>query len=269
MIKANLSVSLIVAIIGFIWFYRNFHQQLIRRIILSWLFFAVMMYFYSTLVALLDSKYHIHLPGTVPSFHYFFYLKAVQSVFFGFGFVFLIKPVINWVMKTIRRGNENENINTPIIIFSLTVLICAIVYFPFYQQRDDFVLMREEALSKQNDKGKVGVYNYISDNIPADKVILCDKDPSLFPVMATARKMVSIAYTFSNPYLDFEKRESDRLDMLSFLKTGKPAEAEKLFKEYEVSFVLFSNADLKADTSLMPGKAVYTNEDFTIFDLQK
>src|SRR5579871_472739 len=194
MIKANLSVSFVVACIGFIWFYKNFQHALIRRIILSWLIFSVLMYMYSTFVATMHNKFHIKLPGTVPSFHYFFYLKALQSLFFGLGFMFLIKKLIELV------GSKMNQIRTDYISYIVvaTVLVCSFIYFPFYKNRNDFVLLREQALAKQDQKDKIEVYHFILDNIPEDKVILCDKDPSIFPVMATARKMVSIAFTFSN-----------------------------------------------------------------------
>ncbi|HLK28588.1 MAG TPA: hypothetical protein VKT28_08405, partial [Puia sp.] len=92
-----------------------------------------------------------------------------------------------------------------------------------------------------------------------------------FPVMATARKMVSIAFTFSNPYLDFGKREDDRNNMISFLKTGEPAEAKKLFADYETDFVLLANDDfgrLKMDSSFL-GSTVFKNQSFSIFSVKK
>jgi len=268
MIKANISISFLVAIIGFVWFYKNFHHALIRKIIFNWFFISIIMYIYSTLVAGLDSKFSIHLPGTVPSFHYFFYLKAVQSVFFGFGFISILKLLwtsVNDFIKNravkIRKGNYFNQ------FFIIAVLLCSIIYFPFYKNRQDFVLLREQAIVKENDKDKMEVYHYIMQNISSDKVILCEKDPSLFPVMATARKMVSIAFTFSNPYLDFDKRENDRNNMLLFIETGQPPEANPLFAAYQVNFVLLSNNEFKKSKhiSALLGEKVFRNSTYSIF----
>jgi hypothetical protein len=272
MVKENLSVSFFISIIGLIWFYKNFRQQLIRKIIFSWLFISIFMYLYSTLVAVLDDKFHIHLPGTVPSFHYFFYLKALQSVFFGVGFIFLVFPVIKWAedfihkKKNIYRKKDYAN-----IIFVMAVLICSCVYFPFYKNRGDFAIFREQAIIKENKKDEIGVHDYLLKNVSSDKVILCEKNPSIFPVMATARKMVSIAYTFSNPYLDFDKREEDRNNMLLFLKTGQPVSAKQLFGKYDVSFALISAKELSGYQTIPPmlGQAVFKNDSFTLFSLNK
>ncbi len=270
MIKSNVSISFFIAIYGFIWFYRNFQNALIRKIILGWFFISIGMYVYSTIVAGLDSKFKIHLPGTVPSFHYFFYLKALQSVFFGFGFLQITRPLIAWISGLIKSKKPNANlVQYSSALFIGLVLICAILYFPFYKNRQDFVALRENALIKAADKGKLDVYHFIVKNISNDKVILCDKDPSLFPVMPTGRKMVSTAYTFSNPYLSFDKRESDRLKMLSYLQTGAPQEAASLFEQYHVNYVLVSNDELNkyVNISALSGQPVYKNSEYTIFEI--
>ena len=272
MIKENLSVSFIISMIGFIWFYKNFQNKLMRKIIFSWLFVCIIMYAYSTLVALLEDKFHIHLPGTVPSFHYFFYLKALQSVFFGIGFIFLISQALNRIKNfNMKENNAVANRYYSNYFLVAIVLVCTFIYFPFYKNRADFTMFRQYALEKENQKDNIEVYNYILDNIPADKVILCEKDPSIFPVMATARKMVSIAYTFSSPYLDFDKRESDRNNMLLFLKTGEPGEVKKLFYDYDVSYALISEKELSEYKMLPPmlGQAILKNNTFRLFRLSK
>lgn len=272
MIRENLSVSFIVAMVGLIWFYKNFHQQLLRKIVFSWLFISVIMYIYATLVALLDTRYHIHLPGTVPSFHYFFYLKAIQSVFFGFGFVFLFNSVIGWIENLMAGKNKAQRSAYPAnIFFVVIVMICAFAYFPVYKNRDDFTTFRKESKEKENKKDDIEVYDYIIKNIPSEKVILCEKDPSIFPVMATARKMVSIAYTFSNPYVDFDKREEDRNNMLLFLKTGEPVSAKPLFSKYSVDYTLISKKELSEYKMFPPilDKAIFSNNSYTLFSINK
>lgn len=272
MVKANISISFLVAAAGFVWFYRNFHQRLIRKIIFAWLSIAVLMYIYSTLVAGLHSKFNFNLPGTVPSFHYFFYLKALQSVFFGFGFIALLKPVVmranNFIKNRTPRTNTKDYINH---FYIVAILLCIFFYFPFYKNREDFVSLRQQAIVKQNDKNKMEVYHYIMQNIPSDKVILCEKDPSLFPVMATARKMVSIAFTFSNPYLDFNKRENDRNNMLLFLATGQPEQSKSLFAAYNVNFVLLSTDELKNYKAIPAtlGEVVFKNDGYSIFAISR
>jgi len=267
MIRENLSVSFVVSVIGFIWFYKKFHQVLIRKIILNWLVISVIMYIYATAVATADNQFNFHLPGTVPSFHYFYYIKALQSVFFGFGFVFLISPVLKWIEQLINRKSGSGNFASHFFIVS--VLLCAIIYLPFYQNRYDFVFFREQNIIKEKDKDGIETYNYILQNIPEDKVILCEEKTSIFPVMPTARKMVSIGITFSNPYLEFSSRENDRNNMVAFLRKGQPLSASSLFDKYNVGFVLLKNLGQENDKTadLLHSQIVFRNSTFTIYKL--
>jgi hypothetical protein len=263
MIKANLSVSLLVALIGFAWFRKNNRDILLRKILFAWLGLSVLLYCYSTLVAQLDWKYHIHLPGTVPSFHYFFYVKALQSLFFGFGFIYLFRLALNRLIPAITPARAG-------IALLAAILVCTLTYYPYYIRRDDFTVLRRQALDKQNEKDKVGAYDFIVRNIPADKVILCPAGPSsLFPVMATGRKMVSTAFTFSNPYVDFIRREKDRNTMVDYLCTGQPTAAREIFPRYNVAYALIPNNMLNNITRslTLPGNRVFSNDTYTLYSL--
>jgi hypothetical protein len=229
---------------------------------------SIFFYIYATLVSFLDNRYGIQLPGTTPSFHYFFYLKAAQSVFFGIGFVFLLTKAFAWarswpVGKSLFAPRFLQQPNWLVIL----TLACAIAYFPFYQKRADFVVLKDQAIEKQNKKSKIEAYDFILAHIPEEGVILCENDPSLFPVMATARKMVSTAFTFSNPYLDFSKRENDRNAMLAYLKSGAPLGVKSLFKEYGVGYVLLSKKALSGNPARPSelGPVLFDNLEYLIF----
>ncbi|MFI5151880.1 MAG: hypothetical protein ACHQET_01020 [Chitinophagales bacterium] len=269
-IKENLSISFIVSIIGFVWFWKNIKNVLIRKIIFAWLFWSVFMYVYTTCIPKVYHVLNIQLPDTVSAFHYFFYLKALQSVFFGFGFVFLFQTayllIDRQILKKLRNSLPRVTANS---MFFIVVLTSAILYYPKYKERKDFVELREQAISKQNEKDKIEVYRFIVQNIPSGMVILCEHDLSTFPVMATGRKMVSIESTFTNPYLDYEERESAREQMLLFLRDGKPTALKKLFEDYQVSFILLSNEELNTYNALSTeiSQVVFKNESYTLFAL--
>ena len=258
--RMNLSIALVIAVIGVVWFFRNNRQPVSRKIILAWPVLAILLFIYSTAVSSLDRNYNIHLPGTVPAFHYFFYLKAAQSVFFGFGLVFLLQYVFSRI-KALRSPQLKDG------LLALTILLCAVVYYPFYRNRQDFVFYRTQNLLMDKDTDKIQTYDYILKNIPQDKVILCEETTSIFPVMATARKMVSNGITYSNPYVDFWQRENARNSMLSYLKSGQPSSAKKLFDDYQVSFILLSNATF-GNTATLSGfdsRLVYKNESYSLY----
>jgi hypothetical protein len=250
LVKANLTVGFIVAIIGLVYFYRTFPKNLVRRIIAYWLIISVGLYLYASIVSGLDHKYGIKLPAMVPSFHYFMYIKAIQSVFFGFGLVFLLSPLHKY--------------------WAVLIPILALAVFPWYIKREDFTIGREKSLAKQNNTDAVAVYDFILHNLTPDKVVLCEKDPSLFPVMPAGRKMVSNAYTFSNPYVDFEKREADREAMLTAIQTGQQQQLQKLLSEYGVDYILLSSKALAAMQAgaAVPGHVVLRNGSYTLYALQ-
>jgi hypothetical protein len=267
MVRQNLSVSFIISAIGFIWFYKKFEQPLIRKILLNWFWIAMIMFFYSTLVGSLDEHTNIHLPGTVPSFHYFFYLKALQSVFYGFGLFILLGPVITWISNKIFQDQTRPTEKTTVNLFIALVLLCGIIYFPIYQKRYDFVFFRNLCLEKAKETGRIQVYFFVRDHIPADQVFLCEENTSQFPVMATARKMVSISITFSNTYVNFMERENARNNMLSYLRNGQPSDAMDLFKKYAVNYILLTNSELPKYKNLLlfPATVCYRNDEYTIF----
>ena len=133
----------------------------------------------------------------------------------------------------------------------------------------DFTYARERSVQKEADKEKLEVYYFITQHIPSEKVILCELDQSMFPVVATGRKMVSTIFTMSNPFVDFEQRENDRDKMLSFLVTGMPATDKQLFIKYQVSYILLSNsmAEKIKQGQGLSGKLIFQNRSYVLLAL--
>lgn len=269
LIKVNLSIPLLISIIGFVWFYKNYQEKLIRKIILNWLYITLILYAYSSIVPTADKILHINLPDTIPAVHYFFYLKGVQSLFFSFGFIYLLKLVFKILAKRKTESNFFKFSNNWVIAI---ILLYALAYYPIYSHRQDFTEPRQQALDKEKRKDDLDIYDYISQKLPLDKVILCQYGQSLFPVMATGMKMVSIEVYFSNPYVSFDAREKDRETMLDYL-TGSSNEsataAEKLFKDYKVSYILLTNPIFEKykNPPFATSTVVFKNNKYTLLAL--
>jgi hypothetical protein len=267
LIKANVNIVFVISVAGLYWFYKNFQYRLIRIIIFRWLVVCIFMYVYSTITPIVSNRIHINLPVTVPSFHYFFYLKVLESIFFGFGLCWMLRPLVRWLSKRIgylARIKNPERFGHVILV--LLILFIAIGYYPVYKSREDFVYLRKMAIQKEGDKDKLEVYNYIKGHIPSEKVILCELGQSMFPVMASGRKMVSTVFTFSNPFVDYEEREKDRNTMLAYLTTGLPVSDKKLFNKYQVSYILLSisQADkMKTDLGLR-SELIFRNKSYIL-----
>jgi hypothetical protein len=272
LIKVNLSISLIIAIVGFVWFYKNYQEKLIRKIILNWLYITLVLYAYSSVVPTADKMLHINLPDTIPAVHYFFYFKAVQSVFFGFGLIFLFKWAVDAASKLNKAKKEQPYLKHPDNLLIAFILLCTVAYYPIYSKRQDFTEPRQQALNKEKRKDDLDIYYFISKNLPLEQVILCPYGQSLFPVMATGMKMVSIEVYFSNPYISFDEREKDRETMLAYLSdpSREPAAtAEKLFAQYKVSYILLTNPEYETykNPPFASSKIVFKNNKYTLLSL--
>lgn len=260
LVSDNWSFSLLIAAIGFFWAYRNFRQRPQRAIFVNWFLVTVVMYIYTTSISGVRDKFHIQLPQTVPNYHYFFYLKALQSVLYGFGLVWLLDSILRRI-TTVRASPLYAS------LFAQVMISCAFAYYPWYCQRADFADRRESSLEKARKVDRVEMYHYLVNRVPDDKVILCPEQESTFPVLASGRKMVCVSILWSNPYVDFQKRLQDDSVMLHYIETGQPATARHLFDEYKVSYVFLPNdqaAPATKATSLL-GPPVMKDAKFTLF----
>jgi hypothetical protein len=263
LLKSNITFSLLISVIGMIWFYKKFENQLLRKIVWNWFFICLVMYVYESAVPTVDHMLHVTLPDTIPAFHYFFYLKALQSIFFGFGFIFLLTWIIGRI-KGLKAGDLNLNLSGNLIISC--VLLYALVYYPIYTGRYDFTELRAQAIEKAKQTDKIAVFDFISKNIPLDHVLLCEHGLSLFPAMPTAIKMVSIETYFSNPYVSYENRENDRDIMLLRLTAAKPATDPALFTKYKVNDILLADSDFirYKQPVFATSKVIYKNSAYAI-----
>eukprot|EP01037_Dinobryon_pediforme_P015781 gene15782-15938_t len=266
LLKLNFTFSLVIAAFGFYVFYKNFQNVVLRRIIWAWLLIAAIMYVYESVLPTLDKITHFSLFDTIPAFHYFFYLKALQSVFFAFGFLDLFGRFIAAIGRYTKLKFSANRTETILVLFTLVYMI---VYYPIYVKRTDFAEPREQALQKEKESDKLGVYDFIVNNVPLSDVLLCEHGLSLFPVMPTGIKMVSIETYFSNPYVSYDQREDDRNAMLSYLTTGEPSSAKKLFNDYKVNVVLLENKDFEQykKPSFAKSDVIFKNNGYTIISL--
>lgn len=270
LLRENFTVTLLVAAFGFMWFYRKATDSILRKILFYWLISCIFLFIYTTIIPTVQNQFGILLPGIVPSFHFFFYLKALESVFFGIGMIVLFEYLVTKLKGMFKWSFAGKKADHT-LLFCCIIIIIAVLYFPVYAKRDDFTFLRNKVLSKESNTDAIQVYSYIIQNMPDTTVILCEIDNSIFPVMATGRKMVAIYSTFSNPYISFEKRESDRNNMLSYLAAGKPESARELFETYSVDALLIENRTLKnlQNSHVLFPQPVYQNEKFSIFNRYK
>lgn len=263
LLKANFSIAFLVALAGLFFIIKSDTNYIVKNILYSWLFSSLLLYSYVTLSKYIRIHYHLLLPGIVPSFHFFFYFKAVESVFFGIGFVELAKRVVNFIDHLIASTNSSVSSKTnPIIIVALILLV--VIYYPAYVNRGDFKSVVPEQISKAVKAERIETYHWLIANTKINDVVLCQEDLIIFPLMASGRKMVANTKDHTNPYLDFASREKDRDAMLSILM-GNVTYSDSLFYKYKVDYVFVLNSINYSMIKNYFPKKVFTTATYSIY----
>lgn len=200
-----------------------------RTIELWWFVVSLVLFGYAYLVSVLDASFDILLPGTAPSFHYFFYMKAAMVLFAG------------TLVARIARRLPFSPAQARVAAMLVWVVPIAMVY-PGYSGRMDVHGMQAQSLAISEDHDLVDMFHCLRDSLVWDDVVLCDDSLSVFPLMPSARKVVATVCTMANPYVDLVPRMADRDSMLKGLQVEEPGD-EALLAKYGVTHLLLRTAD--------------------------
>jgi hypothetical protein len=265
LIKANISLTLVFSIVGFYYFIKYYHKdEWIRKIILLWGISTLALFIYTTMVVTLRYKMNIWLPGIVPSFHFFFYLKALQPVFFSFGFI--------WIARMVFQKLSSDEIHGTVLFswIAPSIMLGSVFFnYPAYSKNFDFNEEKILSLTKSNQTNAIDARSWIVENLPADDVILCEESTSVFPLLSTGRKLVAVSTTMSNPYVDFKRRHLDRTRMLvSLMKNDSSSEI--LLKNYHVDYLFLNKVreNLYKKNPLLVKVNSFHNKDFVLYKIQ-
>lgn len=266
LLKENISFSLIVALIGLYYLLFKFNSGIKKAVLLWWLIGCVILFAYTSFVPVARIKWNILLPGVVPAFHFFFYLKALQSVLFGLGLFYVIEWLIKKIITAKNKKYELKIENLPAYMLQL-VLVLTLIYYPSYSNRKDFYTPRQYGLNKSKLTNEIEIYNWLLTDTHIDDVIVCDEDASSFPVLASGRKMVAVISTMSNPYINYKTRNEDRNIILSSLENNRMNDATDKLIKYRVNYILLKNKKITNQTLLTNffGQPVMKNSKFTIY----
>ncbi len=212
-----------------------------------WFGISLVLFTYGYAVSVLDSHYDIHLPGTAPTFHYYFYMKAALSVFAGAllydGFQ-LFRRAIGKRMRGDAVAEGSETLRSRVALMTLWVIPILMVY-PSYAYRNDLFVQRARCIKFAEDTLRTTVFEWVREEMTWNDVLLCNADLSCFPVMATGRNFVCTANTMPNPYVDHLERYLDNGRMLASL-AGNQVPDPALFNKYQVTHLLLTTAEDRA-----------------------
>jgi hypothetical protein len=180
------------------------------------------------------------LPPFLPSWHFYFYLHALESVLFGVGVSAFARALFRVAEGSVRCGR----FSTPAIDRGVSavvigaLLVVAAARYPRYRKRMDLVDNRRDALAF----GKsplVELYEWTLGHVDPRDVVLADMGTSFHAIMAAGRKVVALHDLFSNPYVDVATRARDAGAMLDQIRGARFAEFLYGATVYQVRYLAF------------------------------
>ncbi|MEO8068339.1 MAG: hypothetical protein ABI599_11655 [Flavobacteriales bacterium] len=244
----NISLINVLALIGAWLVYRRRivdttgRAPMARRILLVWFVLSILLMVYSYCVAVLDQHYGIHLPGILPPFHFYFYMKAAMAVFAGLA----VWHGGELLAKRLRPAWASTGLAAspkPVLwVFGIVAVACTLNYPAYATRRDVFAVRnRNLAFMERTHDGNACVQ--INKLLRWDDVMLCDHDLSVWPLLPSARKVVATTPTMGNPYLDQSHRGVDRDSLMAGMRAPRSSTAV-LMEKYKVTHFLVRTGDL-------------------------
>lgn len=239
------ALSSAFALYGLIAVARRRARPIRRGILLAWLGLGGAAVLYGYLWQFLQTRYAVEPPMVVPTFHFMFYLKALQAVFFGYG----LSGVSALAVRGIARlappswhggaGAGRGPILERLVLVGL-LLMCFVRAYPTYSGRHEFTGAPETAREVEKNFVVPVAFAWIRAHTGPTDVLLASDKQALFLAVAAGREVVVMNQYFSNPYVDWRSREIARTTMYRYLAIGKHEEFSALARRYGVTFVLAS-----------------------------
>lgn len=228
------------------------------RLLRSWMLVIVCLLVYAYMAVALGEKTSIKLPQSVPAFHFYFYLKAVLAVGFGYGLCFLLERAIH----ALRPSHASWS--APISVGIVCLIFLAV--FPTYANRSDIAVVRLRALERSANVAAADMRDRLVELVPWEAVVLCDEELSMEILMAAARKTVATASSMANPYVPPEPRIQAREELLSGLEQ-EGTDLGATLAAFDVTFLLVRVRDegsMKNRTAWFP-LLVHRNDQYALY----
>lgn len=186
-----------------------------------------------------------------PSWHFYFYLQAFESVAFGVGALSLARLVERLTTPLFERYAPRARLvaDRVLDVAVAGLLVLTLVKWKAYTERPDLSANRSAALAFAKAPENELYYWVLRHAEPTDVVLT---DPGAAALVAAAgRKVLWLTAIFSNPYVKVGPRARDGEAMLTALAKGREDEFRKLARRYQVRFVA-----LRADQRELYAKVV-------------
>jgi hypothetical protein len=253
LLKLSLQSPFLPAIAALTAHFRHRRDSPEGSVLLAWAAAVVAFLVYGDARAVAH-HFGVELPMPVPTFHFFFHFMSLVSVGFGVALVGVVRAVVGRLAARTpdaRRGPLAE------LAIALSIVACVGAAWPAHAARFDATELRQEALGFAATIPKDALA-WIRARTDSDDVFLSTDEMSLYVVSPAGRKVVCTNRYFSNPYVDWAGRESDRARMFDRLRAGDVHGFDQLAARYGVTYVMASDgvtAFLRHQAGMSPGAA--------------
>jgi hypothetical protein len=205
------------------------------RLLLFWLLACVGFLAYGYLQQSL-SRDGIEITAITPSFHFLVYVEAFKAVMFGLGLLFIVR-----VAKRLFRNLRSTSWLEPVALVNLT-LIALWLTGPDYLRRDYFGA-RGTSLANAELTDAIQAYEWIKQHTQPTDVFLSHESMALFVVGQAGRKVITVNWFFSNPYVDWGTRNGDNEAMFDYLYAGDWMGFVQIARRYDVRYVIVDRTE--------------------------
>lgn len=217
-------------------------QPEVRQLLLLWMAFSTLLFLYTYVVSAFDLHFGIHLPGIVPSFHFFFYMQGALSVFAGLAVWWSFSRLWSRRDRTVNSSTLAGKARPVMLLLALTA-VAITLHYPSYATRRDLWVNHNRDMALLDDPASVDIAEQADELLPWGAVVLCDIAHSGWPMLPTARHVVATEVTFGNPYVDQHERAEDNKRLLEGMREPL-GDTQRLLDKYSVTNLLVTVDDL-------------------------
>jgi len=163
------------------------------------------------------------------------------------------KLINNRLTKILFDKISNLNFRKQKYLFSKTFAMFFFVNILF------FIIALDDPFAKY-DKGSLGMFSWIKNNIEEDAIILTDHYSHTIPILAK-RASISAGFIFNE---DFFEELSQREKLINQMKSLSKEQLQEFSKKFKFNYIIFYNSD---NHQLKKEKPVYKNEKFVIYKI--
>ena len=182
------------------------------------------------------------LPPFLPSWHFFFYLQALQSVLFGVGVAALVGLLLDGRLEalvTVLGERPNERHLQHLALAAALLSAFVLKKHSRYAERADLVDNRKASLGYAADPATKTYDWLLRHTVPSD-VVLAEGNALFYGVQPAGRKLVALPDLFSNPFVALKPRADDSARLFADLESGHESDFRALARKYEVHFVVLA-----------------------------